>query len=97
MVEHAPCALSSLDAFLPTSLLRTHRWFACASASCAFGQAAEILVALKKLGEPLEPKEEKFLQGHKSASLSEFEAVAEDHGDTVRALPAGSSSSSGSS
>lgn len=54
-------------------------------------QAAEILVALKKLGEPLEPKEEKFLQGHKSASLSEFEAVAADHGDTVKNLPSTSS------
>jgi hypothetical protein len=49
------------------------------------------LVALKKLGEPLEPKEEKFLQGHKSASLSEFEAVAADHGDTVKNLPSTSS------
>ena len=46
------------------------------------------MVALKKLGEPLEPKEEKFLQGQKSASLSEFEAVAADHGDTVKSIPA---------
>ena len=50
-------------------------------------QVTEILVALKKLGEPLAPKEEAFLQQHKSASLSEFEAVAEDSGDTVKALP----------
>ena len=57
-------------------------------------QAAEILVALKKLGEPLEPKEEKFLQQHKSASLSEFEAVAEDAGDTVKSLPAAAGGSS---
>lgn len=50
-------------------------------------QATEILVALKKLGEPLAPKEEAFLQQHKSAQLSDFEAVAEDSGDTVKNLP----------
>ena len=48
-------------------------------------------MALKKLGEPLEAKEEKFLQGHKSASLSEFEVVAADHGETVKNLPSSSS------
>ena len=44
-------------------------------------------MALKKLGEPLQPKEEKFLEQHKSASLSEFEAVAADAGETVTSLP----------
>lgn len=53
-------------------------------------QVAEILVALKKLKEPLAPKEERFLQQHKSASLSEFEAV-EDSGETVTRLPTGPS------
>ena len=43
-------------------------------------QAAEILVALKRLGEPLAPKEEAFLAQNKSVSLAEFEAVAEDEG-----------------
>ena len=44
-------------------------------------QAAEILIALKKLGEPLEPKEEKFLAQHKTASMADFEAVKD--GGTV--------------
>jgi hypothetical protein len=50
-------------------------------------QATEILVALKKLGEPLDAKEEAFLQKNASASLSEFEAVAADAGDVVKNLP----------
>ena len=36
-------------------------------------QAAEILVALKRLGEPLAPKEEAFLAQNKSVSLAEFD------------------------
>ena len=61
-------------------------------------QAAEILVALKRLGEPLAPKEEAFLAQNKSVSLAEFEAVAEDEGESVK-LPssAGGGGSSGSS
>jgi len=53
-------------------------------------QAAEILVALRKLGEPLEPKEERFLQQHMTASLGEFgglESVAEGAGEVVTSLP----------
>lgn len=50
------------------------------------GQAAEILVALKKLGETLLPKEEAFLSSHKTSTLSEFEAVSEGDG-TVSRLP----------
>lgn len=50
-------------------------------------QAAEILIALKKLGEPLEAKEEAFLKKASSASLAEFEAVASDAGETVTSLP----------
>jgi hypothetical protein len=56
-------------------------------------QAAEILVALKKLGEPLKPKEEAFLQQNLSASLAQFEAVAEDAGDSVKKFPGGGSAS----
>ena len=53
-------------------------------------QVAEILFALKKLGEPLAPKEEAFLQQHKSASLSEFEAVDEHAGEDVKNFPGSS-------
>lgn len=61
-------------------------------------QAAEILVALKKLGEPLAPKEEKFLAQQKSAALSDLEAIEGDL-DTVKSLPGQQhvSSSGGSS
>ena len=48
--------------------------------------ATEILVALKKLGEPLTSKEEAFLAQNKSASLSEFEAI-DDSLDTIANLP----------
>ena len=93
--------------------------------STVSSQAAEILVALKKLGEPLEPKEEvrarphgshpflllcarpagrlsplascpslctsqNFLAQHKSTSLADFEAVADDSGD-VKNFPSSSS------
>ena len=40
-------------------------------------QAAEILIALKKLGERLEPSEEAFLAQNKTASMADFEAVGE--------------------
>lgn len=55
-------------------------------------QAAEILVALKKLGEPLDAKEEEFLAKHKSASLSEFDVVA-DGDDVVSRLPSAAGAS----
>ena len=45
-------------------------------------QAAEILIALKKLGETIEPKEEAFLAQHMTASMADFEAV-KDGGGTV--------------
>uniref|UniRef100_A0A7S0NUA9 Beta-catenin-interacting ICAT domain-containing protein n=1 Tax=Calcidiscus leptoporus TaxID=127549 RepID=A0A7S0NUA9_9EUKA len=38
-------------------------------------QAAEILMALKRLGEPLAAKEETFLTKHRTATMSDFEAV----------------------
>ena len=50
--------------------------------------AAEMLVALKKLGEGLSPTEEAFLAANKSASLSEFEAV-DDNAEQVSQLPVG--------
>ena len=40
-------------------------------------QAAEILIALKKLGEKLKPSEEAFLAQNKTASMADFEAVGE--------------------
>ena len=48
-------------------------------------QASEILVALKKLGETLQPKEEAFLQQHKTETLSAFEEVHDTDG--VKQLP----------
>lgn len=50
-------------------------------------QAVEILVALKKLGEPLAAKEETFLKQHAAANLADFDAVAEDDGDIVKNFP----------
>jgi hypothetical protein len=50
------------------------------------GMKSEMLVALKKLGEPLSASEEAFLGANKSASLSEFEAV-DDNADQVSQLP----------
>ena len=50
------------------------------------GMKSEMLVALRKLGEPLSASEEAFLGANKSASLSEFEAV-EDNADQVSKLP----------
>lgn len=47
-------------------------------------QAAEILIALKKLGEHLEPSEEAFLAQNKTASMADFEAVG-DGGDVGEA------------
>jgi len=41
-------------------------------------QKAEILAALKKLGDALSPQEEEFLQLHASASLKGFEQVSGD-------------------
>jgi len=48
-------------------------------------QATEILVALKKLGEALQPKEEAFLQQHMTDTLSAFEEVQDVDG--VSKLP----------
>merc|ERR1711933_398825 len=45
-------------------------------------QAAEILTALQRLGEPLAPKEERFLAKYRSDSMSDFEAIAD--GNEVR-------------
>ena len=47
-------------------------------------QAAEILIALKKLGEPLDSKEEAFLAQNRTASMADFEAVG-DGGDVGEA------------
>ena len=50
----------------------------------AYGRVltCEILPALKKLGEKIEPKEEAFLAQHMTASMADFEAV-KDGGGTV--------------
>ena len=48
-------------------------------------QATEILVALKKLGDALQPKEEAFLQQHMTDTLSAFEEVQDVDG--VSKLP----------
>eukprot|EP00316_Scyphosphaera_apsteinii_P012658 CAMPEP_0119320442 /NCGR_PEP_ID=MMETSP1333-20130426/52462_1 /TAXON_ID=418940 /ORGANISM="Scyphosphaera apsteinii, Strain RCC1455" /LENGTH=219 /DNA_ID=CAMNT_0007327163 /DNA_START=46 /DNA_END=706 /DNA_ORIENTATION=- len=45
---------------------------------CVADQVVEILTALKKLGDPLAPKEERFLQQHRSEKMSEFEAIEEN-------------------
>lgn len=57
-------------------------------------QAVEILVALKRLGDQILPKEEAFLQAHMSQSMAEFEAVKDT--DDVKSFPA-SGAGSGSS
>lgn len=59
-------------------------------------QAAEILTALKKLGEPLSAKEAAFLERHQTAALSEFEAVGDDSGEPVKVPRAAPSSRSAS-
>jgi sugar-specific transcriptional regulator TrmB len=41
-------------------------------------QTLEILMALKKLGEPLRPDEEQFLLSHSSESLRQFEKITSD-------------------
>ena len=43
-------------------------------------QKAEILAALRKLGESLQPEEEEFLEGNLNASLRQFEKVSENIG-----------------
>ena len=67
------------DAFLLTYSL-THSL----TYSLACLQAAEILIALKKLGEPLDSKEEAFLAQNRTASMADFEAVG-DGGDVGEA------------
>ena len=52
-------------------------------------QKLEILVALKKLKEPLDAAEEAFLKTNMTTSMSEFEAVADDSGD-VKNFPGSS-------
>ena len=44
-------------------------------------QTVEILTALKKLGDKLNPEEEAFLQSNSSSSLKEFEQVSSDLGE----------------
>ena len=46
----------------------------------AIAQSVEILTALKKLGEALDPEEEMYLQNNSSASLKQFEQVSSDLG-----------------
>src|SRR3990167_696851 len=44
------------------------------------GQAVEILVALRQLGEELSPQEEAFLEEHKTRELAGFETASEELG-----------------
>lgn len=50
------------------------------SSDVAMQQKLEILAALKKLGESLQPLEEAFLQTNGSSSLKQFEKVTGDIG-----------------
>ena len=43
-------------------------------------QKVEVLMALKKLDETLQPEEEQFLQSHASNSMKEFEKVSDQKG-----------------
>jgi len=47
-------------------------------------QTAEILTALKKLGEKISDQEEAFLQENKTKAMSEFESVANDMGQVAK-------------
>ncbi|XP_013778142.1 protein LZIC-like [Limulus polyphemus] len=49
-------------------------------------QKVEILTALKKLGETLQPGEEEFLQQHSTASLREFESISGDTATSEKVL-----------
>eukprot|EP00008_Paramoeba_atlantica_P003060 CAMPEP_0201488978 /NCGR_PEP_ID=MMETSP0151_2-20130828/20823_1 /ASSEMBLY_ACC=CAM_ASM_000257 /TAXON_ID=200890 /ORGANISM="Paramoeba atlantica, Strain 621/1 / CCAP 1560/9" /LENGTH=191 /DNA_ID=CAMNT_0047874431 /DNA_START=15 /DNA_END=590 /DNA_ORIENTATION=- len=49
------------------------------------GEAVEILVALKKLGETLKPEEEHFLQQHQDSSMAAFEKASSDLGQAAQA------------
>lgn len=49
-------------------------------------QKAEILAALRKLGETLQPEEEAFLESNLNASLRQFEKVSENVGEFQRAI-----------
>ncbi|KAJ7393239.1 hypothetical protein OS493_006208 [Desmophyllum pertusum] len=52
-------------------------------------QAVEILTALKKLGEQLEPQEAEFLAVNTNAALSTFEKVSENIGSGDKLLKSG--------
>ena len=56
-------------------------------ADAADAVAADILLALAKLGEPLSAAEEEMLTKHKAAALADFVAV-EDNAEHVAQLPA---------
>ncbi|GFN96480.1 protein lzic-like [Plakobranchus ocellatus] len=56
------------------------------SKALATQQSVEILTALKKLGEPLTPAEETYLQQNSSGSLREFEKVSSDIGSGEQVL-----------
>ena len=84
---HTPTVVGTLP--LATPPIACRRWRAAhlpAPRPQVETMATEILVALKKLGEPLTSKEEAFLAQNKSASLSEFEAI-DDSLDTIANLP----------
>ncbi|GAB6023097.1 hypothetical protein CHUAL_007186 [Chamberlinius hualienensis] len=49
-------------------------------------QKVEILTALKKLGNPLNPIEIHFLQEHASASMKEFEQISDDIASSNKVL-----------
>eukprot|EP00009_Paramoeba_aestuarina_P005146 CAMPEP_0201521082 /NCGR_PEP_ID=MMETSP0161_2-20130828/14063_1 /ASSEMBLY_ACC=CAM_ASM_000251 /TAXON_ID=180227 /ORGANISM="Neoparamoeba aestuarina, Strain SoJaBio B1-5/56/2" /LENGTH=191 /DNA_ID=CAMNT_0047919649 /DNA_START=63 /DNA_END=638 /DNA_ORIENTATION=+ len=47
-------------------------------------EAVEILMALKKLGEPLKPAEEHFLQQHQDSSMEAFEQASASLGEDAQ-------------
>lgn len=49
-------------------------------------QKVEILVALKKLGESLQPAEDEFLRANASNSLKEFEKVSSTSKELIHCL-----------
>ena len=54
------------------------------SKEAATQQSVEILTALKKLGDPISPQEEEFLNSNKSKAMSEFETAANDLGQKAK-------------
>eukprot|EP01111_Echinosteliopsis_oligospora_P010960 TRINITY_DN349_c0_g1_i1.p1 TRINITY_DN349_c0_g1~~TRINITY_DN349_c0_g1_i1.p1 ORF type:complete len:210 (+),score=66.89 TRINITY_DN349_c0_g1_i1:53-631(+) len=55
------------------------------SKDVAVEQTVEILGALKKLGEPLTPEEDRFLEAHKTASMQDFEKANTNIGSAAKA------------